>query len=198
MTDADDPWAEYAADWDDDEGARIYSRAAFSHLLELLEARGPELRGAVVCDFGCGTGLLSEQFVDTVERVDAVDASPAMLDQLRAKIEARGWTNVHPSSTIPESPGEHDLVVCSSVLSFVDDLDATVAGLAALLRPGGALIHWDWERTDDHDHGLTRHESRRALERAGLRDVFVDAAFEFRIEGEPVRPIAGIGWRGGS
>jgi len=191
----DDPWAEYAADWDDDEGARIYAASAHRHLLDLLDVRGPALDEAVVCDFGAGTGLLTEHLVGRVARVDAVDSSPAMLEQLRRKVARRGWSTVTVGLGMPDAVGRHDLVVCSSVLGFVDDLDVTVAALAGLLRPGGALVVWDWERTDDHDHGLTRSEIHSALTDAGLTDVLVESAFRFRIEGEAVWPLSGVAWR---
>lgn len=195
MTDDDDPWAEYAADWDDDEGARLYAAAAHDHLLDVLADRGPALDGAVICDFGCGTGLLTERLAGRAAHIDCVDASPAMLDQLRAKIAERAWGHVTASLEMPTTEASHDLVVCSSVLSFVDDLDGTVAQLARLLRPGGALVHWDWERTGDHDHGLTRDEITRALDAGGFAHVHVDRAFRFRIEGDAVWPLVGAGWR---
>ncbi|MEL6892980.1 MAG: class I SAM-dependent methyltransferase [Actinomycetota bacterium] len=196
MTADDDPWAEYADEWDSDEGARAYARSAHDHLAGLLaEHGGPELDGAVICDFGCGTGLLTELLVDRAAHIDAVDTSPAMLRELWTKMADRGWEHVSASDELPATAGEHDLIVCSSVLSFVDDLDATVRDLARLLRPGGAIVHWDWERTDEHDHGLTRDGARDALVGAGLVDVRIDAAFRFQVEGEEVWPIVGVGWR---
>lgn len=191
----DDPWAEVADDWDTDEATRTYARAAYEHLEDILALRGPALDGATVCDFGAGTGLLTELLAPRAAHIDAVDSSPAMLDRLRSKIRSHGWTEVTASPVVPAPSTHHDLVVCSSVLAFVDDLDATVAALAALLRPGGALVHWDWERTDDHDHGLTRREIGDALARAELSDVEVGTAFELRIGDEIVHPVYGAGWR---
>lgn len=189
----DDVWGEYADDWDDDEGARIYSRAAHEYLIELAERRGVAIDGATVCDFGAGTGLLTELIADRVAHVDAVDTSAGMLRQLRRKIDRLGWRHVTASADIPSADGTFDVVMCSSVLGFVDDLDATVASLAALLRPGGLFVHWDWERDDGDDHGLTRAASTQALRAAGLVDVEVAPAFRFQVEGELVWPIAGVG-----
>ena len=188
----DDPWAEYAEHWDDD--AAGYADAAFGHLQQILADAGPPLDGAVVCDFGAGTGLLVERLVGRAARIDAVDSSPAMLDRIRAKIDANDWTTVRASAEVPGAGEVYDLIVCSSVLGFVDDRDAVVAALAGRLSPGGALVHWDWERIDDDGHGLTREEVRSALTSAGLGDVRVGSAFTITIEGEPVTPMYGVGW----
>jgi 2-polyprenyl-3-methyl-5-hydroxy-6-metoxy-1,4-benzoquinol methylase len=188
-----DPWAELAEHWDED--AVGYADAAFGHLQQVLADAGPTLDGAIVCDFGAGTGLLVERLVGRAARIDAVDPSPAMLDRTRAKIEANGWTTVSASAELPSAGEVYDLVVCSSVLGFVDDLDAVVADLAGRLSSGGALVQWDWERAPGDGHGLTRDEIRSALTSAGLTDVRVGGAFTITIEGEPVTPLYGAGWR---
>ncbi len=190
-----DEWDEYAATWDDEPAARAYAAAAFSSLVAVLNDRGATLAGADVCDFGCGTGLLTEQFAETVASVDAVDTSAAMRAVLEAKAERRGWHQVRLDRDIPSTHDSHDLVVCSSVCSFLDDYPGTVRRLAELLRPGGLFVQWDWERHDEDDdtHGLSRSEVHRALEAAGLVDVHVDTAFEVEIDGQLMAPLIGIG-----
>ena len=194
---ADDVWADYAPGWDDDPAARSYSAAAYRSLIDLLTERGRSVGGMTVCDFGCGTGLLTEQLVDEAESIDAVDASPAMLDVLTAKIAVGGWTNVRTTTDIPSGHGTHDLVVCSSVCGFLDDYPGTVQLLAELLRPGGMFVQWDWEREDaDGDgDGLSRQEITDALTAAGFDGIHVDTAFELPFEGEVMRPLIGIGAR---
>lgn len=55
-----------------------YPEEAFALLTGLLATRpGP------VLDLGCGTGLIARRLAGTVERVDALDISPAMLEQAR-------------------------------------------------------------------------------------------------------------------
>ena len=191
-----DPWDAEAAAWDDDLAARAYATAAVRSLRAAVDERGISLGGAVVCDFGCGTGLLTEQLVDEAESIDAIDTSTAMLDVLGAKIAAHGWTNVRQRSDVPTSRGEHDLVVCSSVCSFVDDYPGTAQRLSELLRPGGVFVQWDWERDGDDEHGLTREEIRQAMESAGLVALHIDTAFEVEAEGHIMKPLIGIGQRG--
>lgn len=193
MTDPD-PWDEYAESWDDDPAARTYSVAAFRSLLSLLDARSISLDGLAVCDFGCGTGLLTEQLVDRVASVDAVDTSPAMRAVLAAKIDSRNWNHVRTLAELPSSGPSYDLVVCSSVCGFVDDYPGVVQELASRLRPSGLFVQWDWEREDPAEpHGLSRDEVRNAMLSAGLGAVHVDTAFEAAFEGETMRPLMGAG-----
>ena len=189
------PWDEYAAGWDEDVGTRRYAAAAFASLVAVLEDQGATLDGARVCDFGCGTGLLTELMVDTVRGVDAVDTSGAMLACISTKIHEHGWANVRPSTTLPESTETHDLVVCSSVLGFVDDYPGAVERLGSLLAPDGLFVQWDWERgsADADCHGLSRDEIHDALLTGGLAVVAIEHAFEIPMGGVAMRPLMGVG-----
>ncbi|MGF1469571.1 MAG: class I SAM-dependent DNA methyltransferase [Sandaracinaceae bacterium] len=203
MSEAANEWDEYADGWDADPAARAYAEAAFDSLTATLATRGSSLVDARVLDFGCGTGLLTERLSGVGARVVALDLSSKMLAQLDAKVADGGWTHVrtlvgsHPEAT---ALGEtFDLVVCSSVCAFVPDYPGTVAALAALLRPGGLFVQWDWELDPDADepYGLTRDGIRSALERAGLVDVGVETAFERPIGDMVMRPLMGVGRRSG-
>ena len=193
-------WDEYAADWDTDEAARRYSEAAFTALVERLSARSLSLEGARVIDFGCGTGLLTERLIAAGAQVDAVDTSPAMLAVLDAKIIERGWAGVRTSNELAGLTGPYDLVVCSSVCSFLDDYPATVQRLVADLRPGGLFVQWDWERTegDETGSGLTRTEVAQALRAAGLGDVSVGIGFTAVVGEDTMSPLMGLGARVGA
>ena len=61
-------WDEFAAGWNDDPAAVSYSRAAHGSLIDILDQRGRSVAGTVL-DFGCGTGLLTEQIVDRCDRI---------------------------------------------------------------------------------------------------------------------------------
>ena len=190
-------WDAYAAGWDDQPGVKEYARAAFGALVALAENSGFELSGSRACDFGCGTGLLTEQLVGVCDHVDAVDSSPAMLAILRAKTAHHGWSNVGVFDRLSELHGGYDLVACSSVCAFVDDYPGVVRQLVASMGPGGLFVQWDWERDpgDDEPFGLTREEIRRALGAAGLVSVSVVTGFEIVVDDQTMRPLMGSGRR---
>lgn len=208
MRTVSDEWDDWADDWDDDPAARTYAKAAFASLHPVLDRAGIDLAGARVIDFGCGTGLLTERLVAAgTAAVTGIDTSPAMLDVLRTKAADRAWTTVTTTTALAEAPTGNDLVVCSSVCSFLDDYPATAAELADLLRPGGLFVQWDWERpepsaddagthdVDEDAHGLTRSAIEGALTSAGLVDVEVATAFEIAFEGATMAPLIGHGRR---
>lgn len=152
------------------------------------------MAGARVLDFGCGTGLLTDLLVEVAASITGVDTSRGMLAVLDRKIDDRGWTTVAAVPAVP--PDEvFDLVVCSSVCSFVDDYPGIVLDLVTRLRPGGVFVQWDWERVDDDPHGLGRDEIRSALRHAGLERIDVRTAFTVEMEGEDMQPLVGHGRR---
>jgi len=196
--DVSNEWDQYATGWDDDPTARAYSVAAFKNLVELAGASKVSLNGAKVLDFGCGTGLLTEHLVAAGASVDAVDTSQAMLDVVVSKADRQNWAKVRASTKLPVDSAPYDLVVCSSVCSFVEDYQATVEELVSLLAPGGLFVQWDWERTDDDDHGLSRSQICHTLGGVGLGDVDVRTAFCVDTNGESLSPLIGHGQRPGN
>lgn len=194
--DDDDSWDALAEGWDRDEGARAYAEAAFGSLQAVLDDAGIRLEGAVVLDYGCGTGLLTERMVAAGAAVHAVDTSLAMLAVLDEKAVDRRWVDVTTSTELPPPSPTHDLIVCSSVCSFLEDYPGTVVDLVERLRPGGLFVQWDWERVDGDEHGLTRSDIASALQGAGLEAIVVDVDFVAAVGDETMRPLIGHGRRG--
>jgi 16S rRNA A1518/A1519 N6-dimethyltransferase RsmA/KsgA/DIM1 with predicted DNA glycosylase/AP lyase activity len=58
-------------------------------------------------DFGAGTGLITSQIADKVEKLTAVDVSLAMLDKLMAKEELQGKVEALCSNIL-----EQPLAIC--------------------------------------------------------------------------------------
>jgi len=196
MDESDNAWDSVAAEWDQ-EATQAYAAAAFGSLQAALERHTIALAGARVVDFGAGTGLLTEPLVSHGAEVLAVDTSQAMLDVVERKIDERNWTGVTTATEITDAIGPYDLIVCSSVCSFLDDYPAVAAQLVTLLRPGGLFIQWDWELDEGEPdgHGLTRNGIHDALRAAGLEQIIVDTAFSVAVGDETMRPIMGSGMR---
>jgi 2-polyprenyl-3-methyl-5-hydroxy-6-metoxy-1,4-benzoquinol methylase len=197
-------WDEIASTWDERDEVRSYAAAAYQSLEQQCELIGFALAGARACDYGCGTGLLSEYLAKHCSAVVAVDRSPQMIAALRTKVADRGLERVVPivADLTPELIGDHqdfqapfDLVTCSSVCAFVDDYPQTVKLLAGCLRPGGLFVQWDWELDPaaDEPFGLTRDSIRSALTAADLEPVYIDTGFRITQEDHQMAPLMGIG-----
>jgi cyclopropane fatty-acyl-phospholipid synthase-like methyltransferase len=79
----------------------------------------------------------------------AFDLTPAMLDQLRATVQARGiaaielaQADVLALQSLPVGWRDFDLIVTASMLEYVprDQFVAAISGLRALLNDGGSLL----------------------------------------------------------
>lgn len=188
-------WDDEAAGWDDSPPVRAYNEAAFSSLQDLLAARDVPLAGARVLDFGCGTGLLTEQLVRHGATVVALDLSPQMVERLIAKGLPR--VTAVAGSLEDHVLGPFSLVTCSSVCAFVDDYPGTVHALVSMLDPGGYFVQWDWELDPDAEeaYGLSRDGIARALTGAGLQDVEVRVGFEVAFGEMTMAPLMGAGRR---
>ncbi len=130
-------------DWD----AATYDRIANPHVrwgasvLERLDSHGVRL----VLDAGCGTGRVTEQLLERLPdaRVLALDASPAMLEQARARLAPFGrrvrFMQADLRAPLPvERPV--DAIVSTATFHWVLDHDALFGNLAAALRPEGQLV----------------------------------------------------------
>ena len=137
-------WDDFADQWDSNPSAKKYANNAFEELNKVVK-----LNKAMVLDFGCGTGLLSEKLSSYADQVVALDGSLKMIEQLKQK----SISNVTPIADFlspelidnePQLGREFDLITASSVCAFLPDYKATLKLLRSLLKPRGFFIQWDW------------------------------------------------------
>ena len=189
-------WDEYASDWDSNDDVQVYATKAFESWRRKVIPLAMDMRNGRLLDFGCGTGLLTEKLAPLCGQILAVDTSAKMIDVLRKKISDTGIENVTALeltvnaaaiSERPELDGKFDLIVASSVCSFLPDYETTLNDLACLLNPGGVFVQWDWLAD------LSVERIRKALDASGLNDVSVEQAFSIDTDNEPMQVVMGIG-----
>jgi 2-polyprenyl-6-hydroxyphenyl methylase/3-demethylubiquinone-9 3-methyltransferase len=110
----------------------------------LYVERAVPLQDAAVLDVGCGGGILSEAMARAGARVLGIDLSQAVLDvaelhALEGKVPAE-YRAVAAEELARQRPAAFDLVTCMEMLEHVPDPAASVAALAALVKPGGHVI----------------------------------------------------------
>lgn len=132
--------------------------------------------GGRVLDVGCGLGDVAASLAAEVGpegQVVGVDASDAMLEVARRR--AAGVPNISfhvaDALSLEEPDASFDVVRSERMLQWVPDLDAAVAEMVRVLRPGGrlALIDTDW-RTMTTDLGDDEAERAVMLAHAALRE----------------------------
>ena len=189
-------WDDYASDWDSNDDVRIYAQNAFDSWTSKVAPLISNLPGSQVLDFGCGTGILSERLATVCKQVVAVDTSAAMIEVLRKKILNADIDNISTLSCainaamINESADLHskfDMIVASSVCSFLPDYEKTLGNLSSLLKPGGYFVQWDWLV----DMPVSRIQS--AFDASGLISHNIEEEFALETNNESMRVVMGIG-----
>lgn len=112
----------------------------------LLAAPGPDGGTALVVDLGGGAGALSVDLAVGGHDVVVVDPSPDALAALARRAREAGVGDrvrghQGDARALPELCGGRgvDVLLCHDVLELVDDPAATLAELAAAMRPGATL-----------------------------------------------------------
>jgi ubiquinone/menaquinone biosynthesis C-methylase UbiE len=96
-------------------------------------------------DLGCGSGALTLSLAEGNASVLGIDASPEMLRLCSEKLEAARVDNVTLAQcridalhSVVDAPV--DLVVCSSVLEYVTDLDGSLETVSRCIKDSGILM----------------------------------------------------------
>jgi ubiquinone/menaquinone biosynthesis C-methylase UbiE len=153
-----------------DRGASAYDRLVganpgyHAHLRRSARALGGPANGAGsrLLDAGCGTGASTAALVAAAPRAEivAVDASPGMLAQARAKPWPVTVRFVHSRIEELTEAGVHgpfDGIFAAYLIRNLPDPDAALASLRALLRPGGVLVVHDYTVRDSMIARLVWH-----------------------------------------
>jgi len=130
------PWGHGRSYWPVE---RLQCAQAGLYVERLFEAV-PLSLGACVLDFGCGGGQAAARLADRVGRLALWDPDPAARAAATAAVSGR--RNATVLAAAPAPPAAFDVVLVNSVLQFVPrcDLPELLAGLGAVLAPGGRVV----------------------------------------------------------
>jgi len=167
-----DNWDDYAEEWDTDCDAKLYSEKAYETLEHEID-----IQGLYIMDFGCGTGLLTEKMASSARSIVALDLSTKMIDVLNSKnlpnvITISGSLTSQVINENPAFINKFNVIVASSVFSFIPEYVTTLKLLKSLLSPNGLLLHWDWlSPKPDSKFGLSELNVKSSLKKAGFNQI---------------------------
>ena len=105
--------------------------------------------GERALDLACGTGDIAFRLAAPGARVCGLDITPRMLQLARRKPAAADCTWAAGDMTaLPFADATFDIVTTGYGLRNVPDLDAAVAEIVRVLRPGGRFASLDFNRPD--------------------------------------------------
>ena len=111
-----------------------------------------------ILDIGCGTGHMLEQLISHGYRVDAVNPSPFLNQQVRARLSRH--SDVSPAlfeTTFEDLPqaacqGQYDVLLCSESFQYIPMPEFFEKAPGLLCRDGHVVI-CDFFKTDAHGDG---------------------------------------------
>ena len=169
----DDPKA-YIASLDDP------ARDAYQKPAEVMKALALR-EGEVVADIGAGSGYFTVRFARAVGpggRVYAVDVSPDMVRHLNHRVRDEKLSNVLTVLSDPDDPllpdASVDRFVIVDTWHHVEDRAKYLGLLKRMLRPGGQVVHIDFQKKDlpvgpPVEMKIAREDLVREMEGAGFR-----------------------------
>ncbi|MDE8604259.1 class I SAM-dependent methyltransferase [Marinomonas sp. RSW2] len=171
-------WDEYADSWDIDPSVEDYAKKTFLALVNNIS-----INGLTVLDFGCGTGALTKLISPNVDSIVAIDPSSAMIKCLDKKalnnvLSVSDYLSEDLIRKRPELKGQFDLIVASSVCSFLPDYETTLSLLKSLLKENGVFVQWDWQSSDDSSEmGLSPKRVKQAFEANNFVNTTITSPF---------------------
>jgi demethylmenaquinone methyltransferase/2-methoxy-6-polyprenyl-1,4-benzoquinol methylase len=147
-----------------DQGAQLNARW-FSEIDEVVAALEACRLAGDILELAPGTGIWTERLVRAATSVTAVDASPEMIEMNRARVANERVSYIQADLFSWRPARLYDAVFFGFWISHVprERLDAFLAAVAAMLRPGGTVFFVDGQRQPDStaiDHELPAPDSQ--------------------------------------
>lgn len=146
---------------------RVDNVVAIGHAIKTQLVLQPDMQ---LLDFGSGTGLLLQQIAPHVGKITAVDVSPSMNAQLRAKAPDIGCELEVLEQDLLQTPlnRQFDGIISSMTLHHIADIPVLLREFQRLLKPGGFIALADLDLEDGSFHTEDTGVFHCGFDRAGI------------------------------
>ena len=136
-----------------------------------------------VLEFGCGTGLLSEQLIDQFSTITLVDTSEGMIKELQKKIIKNKINNFFPINVDllynDIDRDNFDMIYTLMTLHHIIDLDKILNKFNYLLKTNGYLCIADLVKEDGSFHSHSNNfEGHNGFDKDKLSSFLSKAGFK--------------------
>lgn len=125
-----------SSEWDKKYSESCAFQARFRFFKELVEKY--KTKGGRALDYGCGSGVITELLKSHYRSVVATDCSDGMMAVVQRKFSEDRTVMVRDIAASLQL--KYDMIVCSSVIEYVEDDHKLLCTLAGLLEDHGVLI----------------------------------------------------------
>lgn len=108
-------------------------------------------KDTTLLDYGCGTGLISQNFIHHVNRIIGYDTSKSMLEIFNHKFREFG-DRVVSVDRLDQFNNEVDIVISSMVFHHIEDINNSFKENYKILKENGELIIVDLDIDDGTFH----------------------------------------------
>ena len=138
-------------------------------------------KGGHCFDAGCGPGSLTQLVLDQNMSVFGVDASREMIKLARDRYVEVADRATFVERQLPISDvscdSTADLIICSSVLEYIGDIESVVRDFYRILKPGGILL----SSLPNRQSILRKVEKIVSRAHSGVRDYLTQQRHQFTV-----------------
>jgi len=136
---------------------RLFSKSSHQHL-----AKAGLAKGKIICDIGCGSGIMTEYLAKEVGEaghVYAMDISQKQLDVVEERIKACGLKNVTyilgditERNNLPKA--EADIIYSRFLLMHLKNPQVAIENMKSILKPKGVIVSQEpiWQTNQSSLH----------------------------------------------
>lgn len=124
--------------------------ARMGYFNRILHRQSADVTDKTLLDVGCGGGILAEEFAELGMQVTGIDPSASSVETARRHADLSGLPimyHVSAGERLPFADVSFDYVSCCDVLEHVEDVDAVLAEISRVLKPGGLFFYDTVNRT---------------------------------------------------
>lgn len=129
--------------------------------------------GDVVLDVAAGTGLVARALAPQVQKVVALDATPAMLEQGRRLSQQEGLTNIvfkeGTAEHLPYPDDSFDIVTCRLGIHHFQQPEVQAKEMVRVCRPGGQVVVIDIASAEDEEVAALHNRLERVRDPSHTR-----------------------------